>query len=283
MRKLVVSVLGILLLTACASNTAEPQASPTIQITLEVKSTEPVETIPPPTATRTPTTIIQNVDSPTPTSDATPIPSLQLCSPLEIHPLEELPEIIGDPYDPPRPGREERHHGIDFGYYHYQDRDSMLGEAVQSILPGTAASVLDGQYPYGNMLIVESTRSDLPGDLLDKLELTEEQSLYVLYAHLDQPPMVALGERVVACQELGVVGMSGNTDIPHLHIETRLGPAGQVFESMRFYDTSATQEELDSYVLWRTSGIFQHFDPLVIVGSETLPKETPQATLEKNP
>jgi murein DD-endopeptidase MepM/ murein hydrolase activator NlpD len=283
MRKLVVGVLGILLLTACASNTAEPIASPTNQITLEVKPTEPLETIPPPTATGTPTTIVQIIGSPTPTSDSTTIPSLQLCSPLEIHPLEELPEIIGDPYDPPRPGREERHHGTDFGYYHYQDRDSMLGEPVQSILPGTAASVLDGQYPYGNMLIVESTRSDLPGDLLDKMEIPEDQSLYVLYAHLDQPPMVALGERVVACQELGVVGMSGNTDIPHLHIETRLGPAGQVFESMRFYDTSATQAELDTYVLWRTSGIFQHFDPLVIVGSEMLPKETPQATLEKNP
>jgi murein DD-endopeptidase MepM/ murein hydrolase activator NlpD len=283
MRKLVVGVLGILLLTACASNTAEPIASPTNQITLEVKPTEPLETIPPPTATGTPTTIVQIIGSPTPTSDSTTIPSLQLCSPLEIHPLEELPKIIGDPYDPPRPGREERHHGTDFGYYHYQDRDSMLGEPVQSILPGTAASVLDGQYPYGNMLIVESTRSDLPGDLLDKMEIPEDQSLYVLYAHLDQPPMVALGERVVACQELGVVGMSGNTDIPHLHIEIRLGPAGQVFESMRFYDTSATQAELDTYVLWRTSGIFQHFDPLVIVGSEMLPKETPQATLEKNP
>ncbi|MES0362249.1 MAG: hypothetical protein ABUK20_15120, partial [Anaerolineales bacterium] len=126
MRKLVVSVLGILVLTGCASNTAEPKASPTTQITLDVNSPEPVESIPSPTAARTPTTIVQNIDSPTPTSDATPIPSLQLCSPLEIHPLEELSEIIGDPYDPPRPGREERHHGIDFGYYHYQDRDSML-------------------------------------------------------------------------------------------------------------------------------------------------------------
>jgi murein DD-endopeptidase MepM/ murein hydrolase activator NlpD len=159
----------------------------------------------------------------------------------------------------------------------------MLGEPVQSILPGTVASVLDGQYPYGNMLIVESTRSDLPGDLLDKLDLPEEQSLYVLYAHLDQAPVVALGEHVTACQGLGVVGMSGNTDIPHLHLETRLGPAGQVFESMRFYDTSATQAELDTYVLWRTSGVFQHFDPLVILGSETLLKETPEATLVEKP
>jgi murein DD-endopeptidase MepM/ murein hydrolase activator NlpD len=197
-----------------------------------------------------------------------------LCSPLEIHPLEELPEIIGDPYDPPRPRREERHHGIDFAYYHYKERDSMLGEPVQSILPGLAASVLDGHYPYGNMVIIESPMSQLPVDVLDKLEVPEESSLYVLYAHLDQAPMVALGEQVFACQELGVVGMSGNTDIPHLHIETRLGPAGQVFESMRYYDTSATLEELDMYELWRTSGVFQHFDPMVMLGASEFVKET---------
>ena len=152
----------------------------------------------------------------------------------------------------------------------------MFGEPVQSILPGVVASVLDGQYPYGNMVIVEATTSELPEDLLDKLDLPEERSLYVLYAHLDQPPMVALGERVAACQPLGVVGMSGNTDIPHLHLETRLGPAGQVFESMRFYDTSATLVEMDTYVLWRTSGTFQHFDPLVVLGDEPMVKETPE-------
>jgi hypothetical protein len=70
--------------------------------------------------------------------------------------------------------------------------------------------------------------------------------------------------------------MSGNTDIPHLHLETRLGPAGQVFESMRFYDTRATQEEMDTYVLWRTSGIFQHFDPLQLLGLEKITESTPE-------
>ena len=274
MYKLAIIVLGLLFLSACTGNTAEPLPTISSKVVTEGSSTDLVETIPPPTATRIPTATAQDIDTPKPTF--TPLPPVQLCSPLEIHPLEELPEIIGDPYDPPRAGREERHHGIDFGYYHYQDRDSMLGEPVQSILPGVVASVLDGHYPYGNMVIVESTNSELPGDMQDKLEIPEDQSLYVLYAHLDQAPMVALGERVAVCQGLGVVGMSGNTDIPHLHIETRLGPAGQVFESMRFYDTSATLEELDAYVLWRTSGTFQHFDPIVILGEEPVVKETPE-------
>jgi hypothetical protein len=34
---------------------------------------------------------------------------------------------------------------------------------------------------------------------------------------------------------------------------------------MRFYDTRATQEEMDNYVLWRTSGVFRHFDPMVLL------------------
>jgi hypothetical protein len=59
--------------------------------------------------------------------------------------------------------------------------------------------------------------------------------------------------------------MSGNTDIPHLHLETRLGRAGTVFESIRFYDTRATIEEMDNYVLWRTSGVFRHFDPMALL------------------
>ena len=228
-----------------------------------------------PRPTSTPT--IEVLPSATATSkpEATPSGTIIICTPLEIHPLAELPEIIGDAYDPPRPGREERHHGIDFGYYHYQERDSMLGEPVQSVLAGHVASVLTGQYPYGNMVIVETAAADIPTELYEYIDVPEGQSLYMLYAHLDQPPGVSLGDKVAACQSLGVVGMSGNTDIPHLHLETRWGPPGQVFESMRFYDTRATVEEMDAYVLWRTSGVFQHFDPLSILAPEPIPTPTP--------
>jgi murein DD-endopeptidase MepM/ murein hydrolase activator NlpD len=97
------------------------------------------------------------------------------------------------------------------------------------------------------------------------------ESLYLLYAHLNLPPPVALGEAIAACQPLGEVGMSGNTDIPHLHLEMRLGPAGTVFESMRFYDTRASIEEMENYVLWRTSGVYRHFDPMFLLGGGTKP------------
>lgn len=266
MRTKAVFFILCITLAACAGNRIEGTESPSM---LKVETNQPTVTAeknpsPEPTSTSTPT--IQEASAIKPTPESTTLPAAQICSPLEIHPLEELTAIIGDAYDPPRPGREERHHGIDFGYYHFQDRDSMLGEPVQSMLPGVVASVLNGQYPYGNMVIVETDRTNFPDSLSDRIDIPPGQSLYVLYAHLDKTPLVNLGDRVAGCQQLGEVGMSGNTDIPHLHIETRLGPTGQVFESMRFYDTRASQEEMDAYVLWRTSGIFQHFDPLQLLG-----------------
>src|SRR3990170_505615 len=106
----------------------------------------PTATQPEPAATSMPTATLTATDEPTVTF--TPEPVFKMCSPLADHPLDELPEIIGDPYNPPPPGREERHHGVDFGYYHWRERGTMLGEAVQSALPGGVASVLDDHYPY---------------------------------------------------------------------------------------------------------------------------------------
>jgi len=135
---------------------------------------------------------------------------------------------------------------------------------VQAVLAGVVASALEDLYPYGNMIMIETPADRLPPELVEQLSAESGESLYILYAHMNTPPLLKLGDRVQACQPVGEVGMSGNTDIPHLHLETRLGPAGTVFESMRFYDTRATQEEMDNYVLWRTSGVFRHFDPMVL-------------------
>lgn len=267
--------LLVLTLAACSggTNPGDESTASTVEFTQQINTSTSTATLAPsPTPNLDGTIIPNNTPVPEPTSTSLP----EFCSPLSIHPLEELPEIIGDPYDPPRPGREERHHGIDFAYYHYQDRDSMLGEPVQAVMSGAVAGVLDGQYPYGNMIIIETGRQMFPASLEDRLEIPPGQSLYILYAHLDQAPVVAPGENITACQPLGEVGMSGNTDIPHLHIEFRLGPAGSVFESMRFYDTRATVEEMDTYILWRTSGTFQHFDPLLLLGPEVELTATPE-------
>jgi murein DD-endopeptidase MepM/ murein hydrolase activator NlpD len=244
--------LLLVLLVSCSSPPPE----------IQVAAAQPLLPSQTPVPTPSPSPVPLSTSTSTPTLTPESEPGFVLCSPLNLHPLEELSQIIGDPYRPPPPGREERHHGIDFAYYHWQDRDTMLGEPVQSVLPGNVATMLDNLYPYGNMVIVETPQEYLPEDLVELLQISEGESLYLLYAHMNQTPLVTLGEAVRACQPLGEVGMSGNTDIPHLHFETRIGPAGTVFESMRFYSTSATIEEMENYVLWRTSGVYRHFDPM---------------------
>jgi murein DD-endopeptidase MepM/ murein hydrolase activator NlpD len=112
------------------------------------------------------------------------------------------------------------------------------------------------------VIIVETLQELLPVDLAQYLGINPGEALYVLYAHLENPPEVESGQQVTACQPLGAVGMSGNAGVPHLHIETRIGPAGARFSGMRFYDTLATQQERDNYLLWRTSGVYRHFNPM---------------------
>lgn len=141
----------------------------------------------------------------------------------------------------------------------------MQGEPVQAILSGKAATVIDDLYPYGNMVIVETPYNNLAETTRAAINIEESESLYILYAHLDQAPLVGLGDQISACQLLGEVGKSGNADIPHLHLETRIGPSGTVFESMRFYDTRASLEEMENYKLWRTSGVYRHFDPMILL------------------
>lgn len=267
-------LLGFLLFMGCA---AHPSVGRVVESPLPASENMPLSTIISPTSSSGESTVILpepiGVDiqpviktstphnfSPTQTTENLPV--FEICSPLSIHSREELPEIISDPYHPPPPGKEERHQGVDFSYYRRGDRLSIRGVGVQSVLTGRVVMALSETFPYGNVVIVEATQDSLPADLARDLEIAPGESLYVLYAHLENSPEIGLGEKVTACQPLGEVGMSGNAGVPHLHIETRIGPSGARFQGMRFYDTRATQEEKDNYLLWRTSGVYRHFNPM---------------------
>ncbi|MFH1635215.1 MAG: M23 family metallopeptidase [Chloroflexota bacterium] len=203
--------------------------------------------------------------SPSPTFSPTSEVSCHLCSPLAEHEISELSEIVSDPYDPPPPGKDDRHQGVDFAYYRRGERASIEGEGVMAILPGRVASSMNNRLPYGNMLIIETSRSDLPPGIIHAVDIDPGQSLYHLYAHLAAPPQVTVGDWVACGQLLGEVGKTGyNIPIPHLHLETRIGPADSVFESMVFYDTRATEDEMYNYRWWRMSGEFRHFDPMIL-------------------
>jgi murein DD-endopeptidase MepM/ murein hydrolase activator NlpD len=239
----------------------------------------PTSTVVPPTATftlvpvsKTPTptqTVIPSFTATkrTPNDTLTPEPVLQICSPLAGETLDELFEIVTDPYNPPRPGKDDRHHGTDFSYYRRKDRTTIAGEVIQAIFSGKVVAVVSNRLPYGNMVIVETVGAELPAELADVLGVASDESLYHLYAHFEQNPQVTLGQWIDCGQPLGQVGATGyNIVNPHLHLETRLGPSGADFSvGMAYYSTAASEQERSNYELWRTSGAYRHFDPMILM------------------
>jgi len=201
----------------------------------------------------------------TPTQTPAPTIQLQVCSPLEEHSIDELAEIVSAPYDPPPPGKEERHHGVDFSYYRRGERSSIEGVGIQALFPGKVAASLVDTFPYGNLVIIETPAVALPAWILERVELGLDESLYTLYAHLGELPLVSLGEDVESCQLIGYVGLSGNAVEPHLHLEARRGPAGVTFEGMSYYSTQTTEGERANYERWRTGGEFVHFNPMLLL------------------
>ncbi len=193
-----------------------------------------------------------------------PPPPFKICSPLIDTPFEDLSQIIADPYRPPPPGSELRHHGVDFAYFHRFDRAAIEGAGIQSVLKGLVAAAIVDSFPYGNMLIIETPGVALPAQLASQIQIGAGESLYVLYAHMERPPALRLGDNVESCQSLGTVGKSGNAGGAHLHLETRLGPSGTRFTGMAYYKAWATDEQRSNYLLWRTSGTYRHFDPMTV-------------------
>jgi len=267
------------LLVGCTS----PVLSPTVKPT-ETRS--PTETVPAP-ETLTPSPSATHI----PTSTITPTLAIVLCSPLEGISLAELPTLMtGDIFQPPLPGRDDGHHGIDFAFYRHGALTTMLGLPIQAIMSGKVAAVINNRKPYGNAIIIETSLDTIPTGWAEPIKLPTpaptvipdprltcpkpqaepwmtpgRRALYHLYAHMNKPSPLKVGDTVACGQVIGEVGTSGNSVNPHLHLETRLGPAGATFTSLGHYDTLTTEEERSNYCTWRVSGWFQMFDPMLLL------------------
>jgi murein DD-endopeptidase MepM/ murein hydrolase activator NlpD len=150
--------------------------------------------------------------------------------------------------------------------------------------------VENNRFPYGYMLMVETPLSQVdpsflpfipqPTPLPVSVYTTEERcpvtgspvtwntsgkSIYVLYAHLSQLPEPAVGDGVSCGQPIGYAGTTGNSAEEHLHLEMRIGPSGAHFSSIASQHSSATLEERYNYCIWSTSGVFQPFDPAILL------------------
>lgn len=259
-------------------------------------STQPTTPVPFPTPTPLPTNTAVRTLSPSstpiparPTSTETPI---SICSPLADIQTNELREILTNPLEIPASGSDAGHHGLDFAYYQRGDHGSIEGLPVYSMLTGKITAALSNTWPYGNVIIIETPLSELPTNwaaILSNIELAPrptpdgrlfcpeeafstptqgDNSLYILYAHLQQPPNYQISDPVPCGQQIGLVGNTGYSGNPHLHLEYRLGPSGAAFTEITHYINTATQQEMVNYCLWRISGAFQVIDPFLLMDSQ---------------
>jgi murein DD-endopeptidase MepM/ murein hydrolase activator NlpD len=250
-------LLGLSLLLA-SSCTATPQTSPTASPAPESLNAAP-STVPSPT--------LPAPARPSPAPTATPGPSL--CSPLAVQPLEKLSQIITQPFSMPRvladgTYKDDAHHGVDLGYY-TRDGKKFTGTLVLAAMDGKIAAVIHDRPPYGNMLMLETPFERIPPWVVASQKIPKGDSLYSLYAHLQNLQPLAIGQAIKCGQTLAETGLTGFTGGPHLHFETRWGPANTAFPEMAFYRADATPAELKNYTLWRMSGTFHLFDPMELL------------------
>lgn len=198
---------------------------------------------------------------------------IKICSPLAEHEVDHLQHIVSSPYSPPPMGKDDRHQGVDFAYYNQEGRASILGEGIQTIFGGWVAAVLEDRLPYGNMVLIETPFRSILLFINETLALDESESLYHLYAHMENPPDFIIGSWIECGAYLGNVGKTGyNIPVAHLHLETRIGPSGWRFNGMAYYDTLATDSERQNYKLWRMSGEFRHFNPMILFTTNNPPE-----------
>lgn len=213
-----------------------------------------------------------------PTAAPTEIPAIaspeiilppSLCSPLAVQPLESIAEIITQPFIAPRQlddgtYKDDAHHGLDLGYY-TRNGENFTGTPVLSATNGRIAAVIHDRPPYGDAILVETPYEQIPAPVVESQSIPPGYSLYVLYAHLQNLPALSLQQEVACGDPLAQTGLTGFTGGPHLHFETRWGPAGQTFESMAYYQVTTTEQERANYAAWRMSGTFRLFDPMILL------------------
>jgi len=272
-------VLTVIIFSACTTDVTRPlnvipistqnSKTPTKTIT-----TQPSQTFAPPVVIPTSTTI-----------EITPTAEVNVCSPLEGISRNELPSILANPFKPPRPGMDDGHHGVDFSFWTYKGQSGMKGWQIDSVLTGQVAGILPDKIPYGNAIIIETPLEVLPRNWITALEIQKiapiqpdsrlfcpiiqnmpvlvdkTESLYLLYAHMNSPTQLQMGQKVICGQKIGEVGTTGLSSNDHLHFEVRVGPGNVQFTKMAHYDNSANFEEMAYYCLWRVSGWFQLIDP----------------------
>lgn len=208
--------------------------------------------------------------APEPVATEVPLQLSPICSPLAEHAISTLLDLyLTQPFIPPLGANKETgHHGLDFAYYHGGPSGGHInGTPIQSVLDAVVVG-MGYNAVYGYYVITETPLAQLPAELAELYEADADQSLYLLYAHMQSPAPYSLEEQVPCAAVLGQVGDSGSRQFltdPHLHLETRLGAPGQRLAPMAFYMADVTEAQREEYMRWRTSDDFRLVDPTILL------------------
>jgi len=102
---------------------------------------------------------------------------------------------------------------------------------------------------YGNTIIIGYSYSSLPDRIKSKVPYGN--SLFILYAHLLDPPELLPGDAVKPGQIIGKVGNSGNSFGEHLHMVIKTAVANELpFEQ---FVNKAKLEFTKTYYIWHSS------------------------------
>ena len=71
------------------------------------------------------------------------------------------------------------------------------------------------------------------------MDLRHAGDIYTRYCHMLTRPAVVEGQTVVAGQVIGVVGSSGHSSGPHLHVEVHVGGRGAAVDPVAFMASRA--------------------------------------------
>ncbi len=227
-----------------------------------------------------------------PTTSGDPMAVGAIISPLQGIRISDLSNIISQQFIAPPPGEDTGHHGVDFAYWQFGEKGSIQGTPIIAVFGGKVSSVTSDKPPYGNMILIETPIQEISQSIIDKIKFSEQvsipagtekltcpteysnswnsesRSLYTLYGHLKESPSFSAGNIITQGEVLGNVGNSGMSSAPHLHLEMRIGPSDAEFESIGHYSPSVSDLERHNYCVWRVSGVFRVFDPMVLYLSQ---------------